>query len=311
MPNFSAQKPCRILSLDGGGAKGFYTLGVLKGIEGMLGGARLYERFDLVFGTSTGSIIAALICLGHSVDEIHDLYRDHVLKVVAKRLPWTKSRALSELANEVFQDRDFSAFRTDIGIVATHWAFETPLIFKTSVSQAHGDRGNFVPGFGCKIGDAVQASCSAYPFFCRKRLEGPNKEKMLLADGGFCANNPTLYAIADAAEAFKVAREHIRVVSIGVGEYPVPRRYFTVSHWIGYLFTVRLLQKVLEINTKSMVQLQKVLFQEVPTVRISNRYTKPELATDLFEANSDKLDQLYQRGRESFREYEKDLQAFI
>jgi patatin-like phospholipase/acyl hydrolase len=27
----------RILSLDGGGAKGFYTLGVLKGIEGTLG----------------------------------------------------------------------------------------------------------------------------------------------------------------------------------------------------------------------------------------------------------------------------------
>jgi patatin-like phospholipase/acyl hydrolase len=28
---------CRILSLDGGGAKGFYTLGVLKELEGMLG----------------------------------------------------------------------------------------------------------------------------------------------------------------------------------------------------------------------------------------------------------------------------------
>lgn len=59
MPDFSAERPCRILSLDGGGAKGFYTIGVLKGIEGMLG-CRLHERFDLVFGTSTGSIIAAL-----------------------------------------------------------------------------------------------------------------------------------------------------------------------------------------------------------------------------------------------------------
>lgn len=65
MAEFLAERPCRILSLDGGGAKGFYTLGVLKGIEGMLGGARLCERFDLVFGTSTGSIIAALIALGY------------------------------------------------------------------------------------------------------------------------------------------------------------------------------------------------------------------------------------------------------
>lgn len=34
---------CRILSLDGGGAKGFYTLGVLKEIEGMLK-CPLYKR---------------------------------------------------------------------------------------------------------------------------------------------------------------------------------------------------------------------------------------------------------------------------
>jgi len=53
---------CRILALDGGGAKGFYTLGVLKEIEAMLG-CPLHERFDLVFGTSTGAIIAALIAL--------------------------------------------------------------------------------------------------------------------------------------------------------------------------------------------------------------------------------------------------------
>jgi patatin-like phospholipase/acyl hydrolase len=57
-------RPCRILSLDGGGAKGFYTLGVLREIEGMIK-CPLFERFDLIFGTSTGAIIAALLALGH------------------------------------------------------------------------------------------------------------------------------------------------------------------------------------------------------------------------------------------------------
>ena len=46
---------CRILSLDGGGAKGFYTLGVLKEIEALLD-CPLYKRFDLIFGTSTGAM---------------------------------------------------------------------------------------------------------------------------------------------------------------------------------------------------------------------------------------------------------------
>ncbi len=56
----------RILSLDGGGAKGFYTLGVLREIEGLTG-QPLHECFDLVFGTSTGGIIAAMIALGYRV----------------------------------------------------------------------------------------------------------------------------------------------------------------------------------------------------------------------------------------------------
>jgi patatin-like phospholipase/acyl hydrolase len=59
----------RVLTLDGGGAKGFYTLGALREIEGLVGGL-LHEKFDLIFGTSTGAIIAAMLALGHSVDEI-------------------------------------------------------------------------------------------------------------------------------------------------------------------------------------------------------------------------------------------------
>jgi uncharacterized protein len=63
----------RVLSLDGGGAKGFYTLGALKEIESLVG-CRLSEKFDLIYGTSTGAIIAALLGLGRSVDEIQTLY---------------------------------------------------------------------------------------------------------------------------------------------------------------------------------------------------------------------------------------------
>jgi len=67
--------PCRVLSLDGGGAKGFYTIGILKEVEGIVG-VPLCERFRLIFGTSTGAIIAALLGLGQSVDEVHGLYKN-------------------------------------------------------------------------------------------------------------------------------------------------------------------------------------------------------------------------------------------
>lgn len=64
----------RVLTLDGGGAKGFYTLRILREIEAMIG-CRLHERFDLIFGTSTGSIITAMLALGKSVPEIIALYQ--------------------------------------------------------------------------------------------------------------------------------------------------------------------------------------------------------------------------------------------
>ena len=108
----------RVLSLDGGGAKGFYTLGVLKEIEALVE-RPLYEHFDLIFGTSTGSIIAALLALGRSVDDIHSLYCEHLPSIMKAHSPPAKSAALAALADAVFADASFEDVRTRIGIVAT------------------------------------------------------------------------------------------------------------------------------------------------------------------------------------------------
>lgn len=290
----------RILSLDGGGAKGFYTLGVLRQIEGMVK-CPLHEKFDLIFGTSTGAIIAALLALGHSVEDIYALYKKHVPMIMERKRAAEKSAALAELAREVFKDAKFDAVKTGVGIVATKWVIERPMIFKGNVAQAHGRVATFSPGFGCTISDAVQASCSAYPFFDRKTVVTGADEHIELVDGGYCANNPTLYAIADAVMAMKAAPEDLRVVSIGVGVYPEPTRKILSKMWLArYLKSVQLLQKTLEINTQSMDQLRAILFKDTPTVRISDTFEKPEMATDLFEHDMTKLNILRQRGSESF-----------
>jgi predicted acylesterase/phospholipase RssA len=301
--------PYRILSLDGGGAKGFYTLGVLKEIEALTGQA-LHERFDLIFGTSTGAIIAALLALGTRVDEIHRLYREYVPVIMKRRLPGGKSEALEKLTTEVFGTTTFADVKTGIGIVATHWVLEKPMIFKGTVAQAHGRHSTFVPGFGCTIADAVRASCSAYPFFKRPRLKTSKGEELELLDGGYCANNPTLYAIADAVVALQKPFDAIRVVSVGVGVYPEPKRWG--SAWLVRRFrTVQLLQKTLNINTFSMEQLRAILFKSILTVRINDTFERPEMATDLMEHNMAKLNMLYQRGGESYAKYENELKMLF
>jgi predicted acylesterase/phospholipase RssA len=303
--------PFRILSLDGGGAKGFYSLGVLREVEAMAG-KPLHQVFDLIFGTSTGAIIASLLALGYGVEEIHGLYKKHVVEIMRRKSASEKTEALAELAREVYRDALFDAAKTHLGVVATHWDLERPMIFKSSDDQAHGRKGTFVPGFGVTIGDAVVASCSAYPFFEKKSVTTAAGYRIELVDGGYCANNPTLYAIADATRALGKPASSLRVVSVGVGTYPAPRPTpFTKMWFARYLQSVQLLQKTLEINTQSMDQLRRVLYADVPTVRISETFEKPEMATDLFEHDIDKLNLLRQRGAESFAKWEHDLASLL
>jgi hypothetical protein len=132
-----------------------------------------------------------------------------------------------------------------------------------------------------------------------------------LIDGGYCANNPTLYAIADAVIPLQIARPDLRVVSVGVGVYPEPKPSIKMLFANRFLVSVQLLQKTLEINTQSMEQLRTVLFKDIPTIRISDTYEKPEMATDLFEADLVKLNILRQRGGESFASREAQLKEYL
>lgn len=132
-----------------------------------------------------------------------------------------------------------------------------------------------------------------------------------LIDGGYCANNPTLYAIADAVQALRSDRKDIRLVSVGVGIYPDPKP--SLLMWLAkkYLVSVQLLQKTLEINTQSMDQLRQILFPDLLTIRINDSYVTPEMATDLLEHDIKKLGILFQRGRESFASREKQLREYL
>jgi predicted acylesterase/phospholipase RssA len=187
------------------------------------------------------------------------------------------------------------------------------MIFKGSVSQAHGLKSTFAPGFGCTIADAVRASCSAYPLFRRPVLKLGSGDEVEVLDGGYCANNPTLYAIADAVRALNYPVSTLRVVSIGVGHYPDPGRWKArvLKKIPGIRLLALLLQKTLDINTTSMEQLRSILFSDISAVRINDRFDRPEMATDLMENDLKKLNQLHKQGRESFAKHETELKTLL
>lgn len=311
----AAKAPFRILSLDGGGAKGFYTLGILDELE-KNAGKPLCECFDLIAGTSTGAIIAALLARGDRVEDVIRLYKQHVPSIMMEDKPSLRSAALSRLSDQIFGETKVSDFKTRIMIVATNWKEERPFIFKASKAQAHGSVGSFIPFFGCTVAQAIVASCSAHPFFDTLTVH-TSKGVLELADGGFCANNPTLYAIADAVGALGYAQENIRVVSLGVGSYPPPSILKVARRILGGWSMIRhglnsdFLQKLLDTNTGSMDQLRFILYKSIPSVRISEAFAEPGMATDLLEHDPEKLERLTHKGRKSYERSEQDLLKLI
>ena len=181
-----------------------------------------------------------------------------------------ESHALRHVATEIFKEDKFDKFKTMVGIVSTDWDLAKPKIFKNVISLAHLGKSTFVPGFGCTIADAIVASCSAYPVFSMANIEiNGNTEK--LPDGGYCANNPTLYARTDALKALRLSKDKIKVLSLGVGNYPDPNRaLWDWKGYIGYWPGVPLLQRTLTINTTSLETLGTVLFTDMDILRVKN-----------------------------------------
>lgn len=85
----------RILSLDGGGIRGLMTAIWLQRHEEKLKGP-LHEHFDVVAGTSTGSILACAVSKGIPVERIVELYVQRgkqVFPSAASRL-WSRTTRL-------------------------------------------------------------------------------------------------------------------------------------------------------------------------------------------------------------------------
>lgn len=300
-------KPYFVLSLDGGGSLGVYTLGVLVEIERMLD-KPLHEVFELIYGTSTGSIIASMIALGDDVETtIKGRYFEVIPDVMSKWFPWTRSEALHSQAADIYGEKKFESFLTNVGIVATHLEYNRPMVFKRTVSQAHGRENSFEPGFGCTIADAVIASCAAFPIFLKKPISTVNSGDRTVVDGGFCGNNPALFALTDALGPLKIKPEDVRLLSIGTGQFP--ERFRLMTHALT-LFAPTI-TTLLQTSSNTVEILQKLLFKEVNTLRINDTNSERRYRTDFIENNVSLLRQIFDLGRESFAAREDDLRMFF
>lgn len=300
-------KKFKILTLDGGGTKGLYSLGVLFEIESKLGSA-LVNHFDAFYGTSTGAIIASMLAKGKSISDIKKMYIEKIPWVMSTPQASKRSLRLREVLKQEFNDETPEVFQKFVGIVSVSLDEKMPKIFKSNVDAAHKTKSSFKPFFGCSIVDALLASCSAVPFFDKARLCSDNSQFELI-DGGFCANNPTLFAMIDAFKAFNIKPDNLVIINVGTGEFP---RRETLIEKILNLFPgtpARFLADLLEISSNTTAIVTKLLFTDnVKILRLSSASTDPALATNLIENDINKLEKLFLKGRTTFREHETSFE---
>ncbi|MDX2275506.1 MAG: patatin-like phospholipase family protein [Hyphomonadaceae bacterium] len=258
---FAARGPKRILSLDGGGVRGVLALGMLEQIEQRLkrrsGKAdfRLCDYFDLIGGTSTGSIIAAGLAFGRSVSELSQLYQDLAPKVFGsddanaglRRARFDADKLDAALARE-FGEHELgsAAFKTGFAVFAKRIDTGSAWTLTNNPNSKfwEGPAGGF-PNRRFQVRQLIRASAAAPTFFdeCSIRLipEGepvpPGADSQgEFVDGGVAAlNDPSLQLLKVAALSpygfsWPTGDDRLLMISVGTGYWRPALRYDTLEN---------------------------------------------------------------------------------
>jgi uncharacterized protein len=232
----------RILALDGGGIRGALTLGYLQKIEDTLRaqhdndpGFRLCHYFDLIGGTSTGSIIAACLAIGMEVNQIKEMYFTLGGKIFGDKHRWYEigklikarydAKPLETELQKVFGDITLGSEKILTGLCVVTKRADTNSVWPI----INHPKGKFFDGTHGKNKDielwkAVRASAAAPTYFLPQVVNvGGGLPDAAFVDGGLSmANNPALQLLMVATLKgfpfqWKLGADKILIVSVGTG----------------------------------------------------------------------------------------------
>jgi uncharacterized protein len=242
--------PKRILALDGGGIKGILSLEFLEAIESLIkarfgDNTRLCDYFDLIGGTSTGSIIAAGLACGMTVGALQDLYRKIGASVFepgrfSKLLPESlQGKFAPKFPSEPLQaelDRQLGAKTTlDSGKILTGLMIMTKRLDTGSPWPINnGGRGKYATQDGAlRLTQIVRASTAAPTYFAPEEIAIHTRDGAVVdgafVDGGVTPfNDPALQLLMLATlqgHGFRwpTGKDKLLIVSVGAGQYRQPR----------------------------------------------------------------------------------------
>ncbi|KAH8881049.1 FabD/lysophospholipase-like protein, partial [Thozetella sp. PMI_491] len=232
------ETPLRVLSLDGGGVRGFSTLLILQAIlDKAATGKKPFELFDLIGGTSTGGLIAIMLArLKMSVSDCLDNYKSLMSTVFVNKAPFF---SINPWAATLFGQGylyDSAPLENAIKDVVKKAGLDSEVLLnvpgdtggcKAFVLAVRKDAtNNRAPVFlrsylnpgkelelpGVKLWEAARATSAAPSYFPPIKVGDTE-----LVDGGLAANNPLGWLWTEVATVFTPGRSTDCFLSIGTG----------------------------------------------------------------------------------------------
>jgi len=234
--------PKRLLALDGGGIRGVLSIEILAKLEATLRerlgrdeSFRLSDYFDYVAGTSTGAIIATLVALGKSADEIRSFYHANAPKMFRKaglvqRFARAKfvREAIAAKMREVFgADTRFGTedMQSLLLIVLRNASTDSPWPLSNNPRALFNAADLPDCNLNLPLWQVVRASTAAPVFFPPERVRLGSRD-FVFVDGGitpFCNPAFLLFRMATLAPynlGWKAGEKDILLVSVGTGSRP-------------------------------------------------------------------------------------------
>lgn len=220
----------KILSLDGGGVRGWLMIALLAKIEKRLQeikkdpSVRLIDFFDIITGTSVGGILASLLVLPHrpSAAEVRVYFENYVGKIFPNSIfswlwSWEKPKystePITKFATEMIGLMRLSEIQKTLVLTAYDLKKQRiKLLTNSKVKLSYKDFLEQEPE-DFNLADAVRATASAPTFFAPAEVKSCSGTDYLLIDGGVAANNPSLFSIL-----FAPSLDSIYLLSLGSGD---------------------------------------------------------------------------------------------
>jgi len=249
-PRLHAPGPKRILALDGGGTRGIVTIAFLEEIERQLAKAtgrgndfRLYEYFDLIGGTSVGSMLATMLAMGHSVAQIKERFESWAPAIFDGRetLLGPKRFDARQLENRIRHvigvDTRIGTdkLKTGLAIVTKRvdtgsvWVLCNNSSLKYWFDGPANEKGKpeWLGNYRYNLRKLVRASTAAPYHFTPVQIDISKDEQGWFTDGGVSPhNNPALLlflmATIDGYQLnWSTGPDNLQIISVGTGHHRV------------------------------------------------------------------------------------------